>query len=82
MRTLRRAESPAPSSSTGPSLEGLKRLDPNWRAAFRAAVASGDTPEALVLVERVEDASLAQQLRQMIKAYRLEELLSAMNEES
>jgi len=78
VRFIRRAESPAPSSSAGPSLEGLKRLDPAWCAAFREAVASGDTQEAIVLAEKVKDASLAQQLRQMIKAYRLEELLSAL----
>jgi signal transduction histidine kinase/ActR/RegA family two-component response regulator len=76
VRRAKRQDAPGPS---GPSLDGLRNLDPAWRGAFREAVTSGDTPEALALVEKVEDAGLGQQLRQMIKAYCLEELLSALD---
>ncbi len=79
VRFIRRVEKSSPSQLASPSLEGLKSQAPEWQGAFREAVASGDTPEALALAERVEDGGLGQQLRQMIKAYRLEELLSALD---
>lgn len=83
VRFIRRSENPTPSDvplAPGSSLAGLKNLATEWRVAFRDAVASGDTQEAQALVERVEDTSLAQQLRQMVKAYRLEELLTALTQ--
>ncbi len=80
MRFIRRAENPKPLPASGPSFGGLQRLTHEWRLAFRDAVASGDTPEAMALLEKVEDAELTQALRQMIKAYRLEELLTALDQ--
>ncbi|MDE3246411.1 MAG: response regulator, partial [Acidobacteriota bacterium] len=79
VRFLRRAGIQQPANASAPSLEGLARLDPEWRLAFRDAVASGDTPEALALLENIKDAELAPLLRQMVKAYRLEELLTALD---
>jgi signal transduction histidine kinase/DNA-binding response OmpR family regulator len=79
VRFTHRTVNPVPAGTPSQSLGGLKTMPPEWCGAFREAVASGDTPEALALAERVEDTLLAQQLRQMIKAYRLEELLAALD---
>ncbi len=61
------------------SLAGLRHQPEAWREAFREAVSGGDTPAALTLVDQVEDAGLAQSLRQQLKAYHLEELLAALD---
>ncbi len=79
VRFTRRLERPKPLKTPGPSLHELQLLHPEWRLAFRNAVASGDTTEALTLLEQLEEPKLAQPLRHLIKTYRLEELLTALD---
>lgn len=78
VRFIRRVESPKPVQAPTPSFDALRHLNVEWRLGFRDAVASGDTTEALALLDKLEDAELAQRLRQMVKAYRLEELLATL----
>lgn len=78
LRFLRRTLAQEPLESGSPSLDGLRALDPGWCALFKEAVASGDTPAALDLADQLQDLPLAQHLRQLLRAYRLEELLAAL----
>lgn len=60
-------------------LAGLQLQPESWRASLREAVLTGDTVAALALVDGLGHAALAEDLRRLLKAYKLEALLEALN---
>ncbi|HEY3399450.1 MAG TPA: ATP-binding protein [Geothrix sp.] len=56
------------------------RLQPDaWRASLKEAVLVGDTEAALALADALENKPLAGGLRHLLKGYKLQELLDALN---
>jgi CheY-like chemotaxis protein len=60
-------------------LAGLQLQPESWRASLKEAVVTGDTEGALALVEGLGHGALAEDLRRLLKAYKLEALLDALN---
>jgi CheY-like chemotaxis protein len=73
-------EAPAAAASDPPLLSGdLRALDPAWRAVLASFVTEGDVEGSLAHVDALEGHdALAGRLRLRLKAYRLEELLQAL----
>ncbi|WP_279341569.1 ATP-binding protein [Geothrix sp. SG200] len=65
--------------STPGDLAGLQLQPESWRASLKEAVVTGDTEVALALVEGLGHGALAEDLRRLLKAYKLEALLDALN---
>lgn len=69
---------PEAPSSPG-DLAGLQLQPESWRASLKEAVVTGDTEAALALVAGLGHGTLAEDLRRLLKAYKLEALLDALN---
>jgi len=68
-------EAPAPKA-----LSELLRLESAaWRADLKEAVLIGDTQAALALADQMGTKPVAESLRQLLKAYKLQELLDGLN---
>jgi CheY-like chemotaxis protein len=69
------ADAPAPKA-----LSELLRLESAaWRADLKEAVLIGDTQAALALADQMGTKPVAESLRQLLKTYKLQELLDALN---
>ncbi len=63
----------------GALLDSLHLQSATWRADLKEAVLIGDTEAALALVGQLGADPVAEGLRQLLKAYKLQELLDALN---
>jgi CheY-like chemotaxis protein len=73
----REAEGEAPVPK---ALSELLRLESAaWRADLKEAVLIGDTQAALALADQMGTKPVAESLRQLLKAYKLQELLDGLN---
>ncbi|MDR3684575.1 MAG: ATP-binding protein [Geothrix sp.] len=75
----RTPEPSGPALSSQDLSRGLSAQPEAWREALREALLTGDTEAALSMAERLDGPSLAQGLRQLIRSYKLQELLDLMN---
>jgi CheY-like chemotaxis protein len=64
---------------TGTWVEDLRLQPATWRADLKEAVLIGDTEAALALADHLRAGPAAEGLRQLLKAYKLQELLDALN---
>ncbi|HEY3270031.1 MAG TPA: ATP-binding protein [Geothrix sp.] len=76
LRFLTREAAPAPVSM---DLTGLKLQPEPWRADLKEAVLIGDTEAALAVVDRLGHHPMADGLRYLLRDYKLQELLNALN---
>jgi PAS domain S-box-containing protein len=76
LRFLTRQAAPAPVSV---DLTGLKLQPESWRADLKDAVLIGDTEAALAVVDRLGHHPMADGLRHLLRDYKLQELLNALN---
>jgi hypothetical protein len=60
-------------------LTGLKLQPEPWRADLKEAVLIGDTEAALAVVDRLGHHPMADGLRYLLRDYKLQELLNALN---